>query len=814
MKKATLFFIFITTPLLLFATQITGRICDGTTNKPLDFVNVTLYKKGSTTPLLGGFSDTNGKFELKADEGQYTFTATFVGYTTFSKDISIKKDGANVRLGTITLNEEVNKISEVEVVGQKSGMQLDIDKRVFNVDRSIVTEGATAAEILENIPSVEIDLEGNVSLRNSSSVEIWINGKPSGLSDTDKGQILEMLPASAIKSVEVITNPSAKYNPEGNAGIINIIMKEGSTVGYFGNVTAGINYRESSPYPGGQAGLNFNYSTKKWDLNLNTNIRYNRNDRSSELYRSDFATVDTTYLEQKTSSSMDRLNGFFRFGFTYHITQSDDLGFTTFGMVGNNWNKKRIDYGEYDIQKHPTLFRDRNTNSTIFMAFYNVGLSYKHSFIKDIHYISADAYFTGNNRNNESHYSTNAYTPDLKPDPDYAVREIQTLQNPAYRASGQVDYMNKLSKNHKIEAGLKADINISDSQDHTYDSIPGTKSVEEDMEKYNPFYYSEQIYAAYINYGGKFNWFSLQVGVRGEETITYTKSKRDNFYRSYFQPFPSVYLGFEIDNTNTLQLNYTRRINRPRGRMLNNYVDRSDPANIFQGNPYLMPEFGNALELNYLKNWSEHTLSVQLFYRYTENVIQRVSKLDVSTGVMYNTFENITYSQNAGIELVAKDRLFNNYLDLSTTISAYYRQLGANKEYDIKETNSFSWSARINANVKIINSLSAQVNAYYKSPEIIAQGSMDHQYGLDLGLKATFLKKKLSLSFSVRDVLNSRQNTNRITESSTFYQKNKTTSCGRNYRLTLTYTFGNLNNKNKTKNKQNNSENEFLDEEF
>ncbi len=811
MKKTLFIFLYTLTVISAVAQglSVNGKIIDGTTNKPLDFVNVTLYKVGSSTPETGGLSDMDGKFELTAPAGDYTFKATFIGYTEFSKNITLSASKPRIRLGNITLNEDAKQMAEVEVIGQKSGMTLDIDKKVFNVDQSVLGEGATATEILENIPSVDVDMEGNVSLRNSSSVEIWINGKPSGLSDTDKGQILEMLPASTIKSVEVITNPSAKYSPEGNAGIINIVMRDDAKGGYFGNVSTGINYREGSKYPGGNIGLNFNYSSSKWDVLLNANFRNNRNDRGSYLNRENYAGPDTTYMNQITKRDMDRVNGFLRAGFTYHITKVDDISLNTMGMLGGNWNNSYIDYTDMNKFKDTTMLRKRETYSNGIMSFYRIGASYKHDFKKDEHTISADVNYFGNIRNSDSKYYNEVFNKDHTPVPDTKKEQKQTLSSPNNRGAAQVDYMNKITKDHKIEAGAKAELTFNNSYDSSYD--PNIRIY------YNPFNYKEQIYAAYINYAGKFKWFSLQAGIRCEETITDTNSLVDGmdetYHRSYFQPFPSLYLGFELNKTNTLQVNYTRRINRPRGRMLNSYIDRTDPQNIRQGNPWLMPEFGNAVELNYLKTWDMHTLSVQMFYRYTENVIQQVSKLNASD-IMFTTYENITYAQNAGLEIVAKNRLFHNYLDLTTSLSGYYSQVGANEEYKIKETNSFSFNARINANVKIIDNLSAQVNLFYNSPRTQVQGSTDHNYGMDLGFKANFLNKKLSLSLSVRDVLNSRQRSENITYSDNFYQKSNNTTSGRNYRLTLTYNFGNMKGKKPNKQDQNSMGNDDFDEDF
>lgn len=792
---------------------ITGRIIDQTTSKPLDFVNVTLYKKGTTTPVTGGFSDADGKFELTADEGEYTFKATFIGFTEYSEDISATRGKRHIKIGNITLSEDARQISEVEVIGQKSTMTLDIDKKIFNVEQSILGDGASASEILENIPSINVDTEGNISLRNNSSVEIWINGRPSGLSDTDKGNILEMLPADAIKSVEVISNPSSKYNPEGSAGIINIILKEESQKGYFGSANVGLNYREKSAYPGAQAGANLTYNTNKLSFNINGNIRFRRSDRSSYLTRDRFSQdAETTYLKQTTDNANERLNGFLLAGFTYRVTDLDEIGVSAYGMVGGNESKKHIRYVDMNQKRDTTLLRDRNTTSDGIVGFYNITANYKHTFIKDIHEISASANYNGRIRNSESYYNTDFYDGDLQPIADKKIRQKQTLESQADNISIQTDYFNKINKNHKIEAGLKADIKFNNSYDHTYDYIFSSEALEEDFEKYNPFTYREQIYAAYLNYAGKFNWFSLQAGVRLEETITYNKSINSELVRSYFQPFPSIYLGFQLNETNTMQLSYTRRINRPRGRIINNFIDRSDPANITYGNPWLMPEFNNVVEFNYLKEWQEHSMSVGLFFNHTENVIQRVSWL-ASVDVMETTFKNITYSQSAGAEIVAKNRLFKNYLDLTTTLTAYYYGLAGSQEYNIKRQDSFSWSTRINAGIKIISNLSAQLTAYYNSPIILAQGSQDHRYGMDIGLKANFLKKRLTLSFSVKDVLNSREKGVVITESDNFYQESYSTSSGRSYRLTLTYNFGNLKAKSKDKKNSNRDEsNDFEDD--
>lgn len=771
--------------------KISGTLIDANNNEPFAYVNVALRQATNNQLFTGSLSDINGKFELYAPAGKYLLNITFVGYKTVNKAITLSEDKPHVRLGNISMEEDAQLIKEVEVVGQKSAMQLDIDKKVFNVSDNIISEGASATDILENIPTVEVDTEGNVSLRNNSSVEIWINGKPSGLSDTDKGQVLDMLPAETIEKVELITNPSAKYNPEGSVGIINIVMKESHKGGYFGSVSVGANYQEKNKYPGGNVGLNFNYNQGKWDFFLNASGRHNLRTRSSYNNRTSFEPeADTTYLNQTNSNINTFYNGFLRTGFTYRIDTQNEIGMSAFGAYNHFDRNNQIHYTQLNQDKDTTDVRNRTTNSIGDMAFYNATIDYKHKFVADKEEITANLNYFGRYRNNNSDYhnwqqsaSTISQT-----------TEYQTQHEIGHSASAQVDYFNKFTPNSKLEVGVKANYDYENSQDRSFDA-----QHTEMADRYNPFLYTEQIYAAYANYGNKFGWFGFQVGVRAEETIT----QANEIKRAYFQAFPSAYLSFELPKENEIQLNYTRRINRPRGRRIDNYVDRSDPTNISYGNPWLMPEFSNNVELNYLKTWEAHTLSAGLYYSYTENVIQQVKKLNAN-GVMENTYENINYSHNAGIELTAKNRLFKNYLDLTTSLTGYYYCLGENATYNIARSENFSWNARVNANVKIISNLSAQVTAYYNAPRLVAQGKVDHRYGLNAGIKASFLDKALTLNFTVNDILNSRSHSVRTNWSDNFYQESATTSMGRSYRLSIAYNFGNMRPK-KNKSAQNDS---------
>jgi outer membrane receptor protein involved in Fe transport len=783
MKRLILNLILLLGTLSCFAQtfMITGKVIDGNNLKPFEFVDITIYDASGSNVITGGFSDIDGEFSIDVNKGSYVLKASFMGYKTYEKAFTTGSE-QEIKLGRIVLREDTKRLEEVQVVGQKSGMTLEIDKKVFNVDQTIVADGASATELLENIPSVEVDSDGGVSLRNNSNVEIWINGKPSGLSGSDVGQVLEMIPAESIEKVELITNPSAKYSPEGTVGIINLVLKENRKGGYFGSVSLGANYREGNPYPGGNVGLNFNYSDSKWDVFLNVSARHNvRHNENYNKRTSWTAEGDTTHLNQYNHRKNMFSNVFARTGFTYHIDSINDFGISAMGAFGMNKSNNQIIYSHLNQALDTTQNRVRTTENGGYMGFYNASADYKHIFKRDKEEITANfSYYGGLGSNDNAYHNWNKTGETITENTDY-----QTSNNSYNSYSVQADYYNKFTKDSKLEVGVKAEYSEDKKLDCNFN-----ENKEEILEERNDFKYSKQVYAAYATYGNKWSWFGMQLGLRAEETLT----SANGIKRDYFDLFPSAYFSFQLPKDNELQLNYTRRIYRPGGWIVNNHVDRTDPTNIRKGNPYINPEYSNNLEFNYLKTWEYHTISLGAFYTYTEDVIQQIQKLSEG-GVMETTFGNITYSQSAGLDLTVKNRLFNNYLDLTTTATAYYYQLGENTEYNIPKTETFSWNVRLNANVKIINNLSAQVTGYYNSPRLVAQGSVGHRYGMDLGIKASFLEKALNLSFSVRDVLNSRSKSMSETWGDNFHQENGNISSGRSYRLTLSYNFGNMGRK-------------------
>lgn len=776
--------------------SVTGRVVDKSGN-PVPYANVSVRKaSGEVVASVSTISDDQGGFALKTlPKGEYVVVVAFLGYQTIEKPITLS--GTTAALGDITLQEDAQAIDKVEVTGMRSQMQFDIDKRVFNVDQNIAATGGSASDILSNIPSVEVDGDGEVSLRGNSSVTVWINGKESGITAENRAQILEQMPAESIEKIEVITNPSAKFSPEGTSGIINIVLKENRAAGYYGGVQASIDSRL-----GANVGANINYTSHIADFYVNLGYRRHVRTSGSNTFRKNLDSDgnETSYLNTIGEGGGAGNNGFARLGATFHITKKDDLGFAGFGMLGGRANDESSAYegnvpGSYLTALRVTEGRNKMRGG-------HLELNYRHKFGTD-HTLDAIAAYDVWNMENSSNFSQESFYA-LDTTRSYQ-RQQSTMKNGGWTL--QLDYLNKLSENHRIEAGYKGTLN-SDNSPAEYYSGESLDALTPLYALFNNYNYKQDIHALYLNYAGKINTrgalrnIGYQVGVRGEYTSMRTRSYGHNptpeqqawFSKDYFRLFPSAFLSFSFRDDHELQVNYTRRIERPRGHQLNSFRNMSDSTNISYGNPMLDPQNANSFELNYIKTWENHVLSVSAYYRSTDDVIQRINYLDGD--VMMSTFANVTRREAAGVELVAKNKLWK-CLDLTTTVNLYYSSMsgfeyipspGATPVIG-KGNSSFAWDARLVANVVLPKGFSVQVTGGYNSRRVSAQGYSLGNYFVDAGIRKSF--DKWSLALNCRDIFNSRGRRN-ITEGFGFYQTSERWWGGRRVRLTASYSFGNM----------------------
>ena len=802
MKKIfSLFLLFSLAFPLFAAVSIKGSVVDAGDQSPLDFVNVTVFRQGSNKPLTFVSTDTNGAFIIPTlESGKYNVRLTYVGFTTVNQVVEVTNQQVN--LGVIKMDADSKNLKEVEVVGQGSQMHFDIDKKVFSVDQNISAAGGSASDVLKNIPSVTVDNQGNVSLRKDGNVEVWINGKASGLTVDNRAQVLQQMPAESIESIEVMTNPSAKFNPEGSAGIINIVMKQKHKAGYFGSVSAGTTIPDNGKL-GQNYGASVNYSSSKVDAYANLGYRAMSFQGGSKTDRTNFAPADsllqnknTSVLNQNNSNSMAFSGLFMRAGIDYHLDPKNTLSLSGFGMAGSgNQNSAITNTTTNVVTNGKSVFTQQNTGKGTRPSL-NMNLDYRHDFDKKGSNLMANISYSNHNRTGNSDYvqTDTIVRSNINQNTDDKNKEVEL----------KIDYTNKLTENSKLEAGVQStlDTRLSTStgmDNRTQVNLPAY---------FDSFNYNEQINSAYVTYGSRYKNLTFQLGLRAEY---YTKQFSDTTMASdgitksvqpitatpIFHVFPSFYLSYTLPNKDELQFNYSNRVNRPRGRQINPYKNYSDPINISYGNPYLLPQYASSLELNYVKSWDANTLSASLYYHGTDNVIEGVRY--VNNNIMESTFLNIAKSQNTGLEVISKNRLFK-ILSLTSTLNVYYSKLDSatysnpyisNVVTSIPGQSSFSWSGNILANFMLSKTFSGQITGEYESAQLIAQGKENAKYSLDLGVRQTFMDRKLSVSLNVRDLLNSDRD-NTTTSGSGFKQNSSSYFHGRMVGVTLSYNFGNM----------------------
>ncbi len=773
-----------------FPGALKGKALDAQTNEPLEFVTISITKKGTDDfQPRGTITNKEGIFTLEnLPVDTFILKASMVGYVAYETDIVIAPENNVVDIPPILLSKDVVGIEEVQVKGLRSQMKFELDKKVFNVDQNIASTGGSASDVLRSIPSVKVGNKGEVSLRGNSSVTIWIDGKASGLSSQNRGQILRQLPAESIDKIEITTNPSAKYSPEGTAGIINIILKKNRKAGYYGGVQAG-----ADSHGGYSASTNYNFSSNK--LDVYANLGFNRWVFKSGGYsnRQNYLGADTTYLNQESAGKGTWDSWFARTGLTWHVTTKDHLSLSGMTMIDHGTDNNRIDYRSNIIDLYSQSHRISSMKDDMLGG--NLQLGYKHEF-SDNSNIDFSASYNKWKMNQPAIYKQTSLFANNKEVSSY---QKQKSDMSSHNWEFQADYVNTINEKHKIEAGYKGTLDKNISPVETY-SGSNENNPQPVTSLFNRFTYNQDVHAIYGTYGGKLGKFSYQAGVRGEysnivtRSLAYMQSEKDvvPYKTHYFKLFPSTFLSYSLPNDNEVQLNYSRRISRPWEEQLNPFMNITDSTNISFGNPFLKPEYSNSFELNYIKNWENHMFSFSGYFRTTENVIQNISY--VENNIMKTTYENITKSTSTGTELVLKDRFFKK-IDLTTSVNLFYYKLdgfsylpkGAVSPVTGKMQDNFTWNVQMIANIALPKSYTLQLNGDYNARQLVAQGHEKASYSLDAGLRKSF--DKFSISLSAEDLFNSRK-WSTVTNGTGFKQVSQSWWGGRQLGLTLTYNFG------------------------
>lgn len=816
MKRFIIFFLLCLCAYTGWAQGIVkGKILDRQKSEPLGFVNIKVTEQGSDKFVGGGITDAGGNFNVSGlKDGKYTLSLTFMGYKDVTRQFEITPAKREVQFKLLYMAEDAKQLNEVTVTGQRATMKLEVDRKSFDVGQLISNAGQSASDVLDNIPSIEVDNDGNVSLRGNSSVEVWINGKASGLTSDNRAQILQQLPAESIDRIEVIDNPSAKFSAEGSAGIINIVLKKDRKAGYYGSVQAGGDTRG-----GTNTSFNVNYNSRLIDSYINLGYRHRANTGHMESQQ-----TSNAYNQTYDSDSKQRGNNFFtRAGVTLHATTKDDFSLSGMLMHGGGNSHSYTPYIYTAVANDLNNYQlDRLNRSRTGMDMRYGEFNYRHSF-NDKHFIDFTADLSSWKMNGDNWYQDSTVVVGID-DVTYSYQyRPQYINN--HRKELKLEYENQVTKNFKIEAGYNGNFSRENTPQESYmdnTSFDGTNASEDKL-FFNRFIYKQDLHAFYTTLSYKFGALSLMGGLRGEywrvNTESYTWEQEHDaslreqpFKKDYFQLFPSVFMSWQMTETQQLQLNYTRRLRRPWGGQLNSFRDTRDATTVSFGNPYLTPEFSNSFSLNYLKQWNDHSLLVSAYYRPTTDVIQRISYKNQEDGLFYQTSMNVAKSVSTGLEMTVKNKLWR-ILDLTTSANAYYYRLNG-FSYDIdgqtvtgNSDHNFTWNARMTASLMLPYDISIQTTGRYTARQVITQGYRKANYSIDFGARKNFFNKLFTLSVNCRDLLDSRR-FETFTSGPNFTRHQINRRGGRRVSMTLTWNFGNMKQK-KRPNKNQGSENDM-----
>jgi outer membrane receptor protein involved in Fe transport len=733
--------------------KIRGTVLDFKSKVPVEFATIGLYKMKDSALVTGVVANDKGVFELgQVGFGRYFIKINFIGYKQLIIDtVRINPAKAEVNLGTILLHSNAEQLGEVEISAERATVELNIDKKVFNVEKSIVSNGGSATDVLQQIPSVSVDIDGNISFRGSGNVTVLIDGRPSSITGSSRAAILEQIPASSIESIELITNPSAKYDPDGMSGIINIVMKKNKLNGLNGSVSVGAG--TNSKYNGQ---VNVSYRNSKINVYANYGYRYNYRTGNgwSEMHETYPDTAYSLYSQFRASRISESNN--LKAGFDFYLNDKNTLGMFVLYNKGREENDQPWNYWEENGSNviADTYLKQETSHTPSSSTDYN--LNYHRTFKKPKQELNFDATYSNGSSDGLTTLTDSYYTGKF----DTLNKTPTVLSNETKNTNSvsniQLDYTQPLKYNMRLESGAKAIIRTNNnrfiSQAYNYAESKYTT----DTALSNIFNYDENIYAAYSTLGGNFSKFGFLLGLRAEQavTVSHLVTTGQDYQNNYFNFFPSIHLSEKINKDLEIGLSYSRRVNRPNAGNLNPFKDVSDPYNIRFGNPYLQPEYIFAHETNIIKYFKKGMISATVYYRKTNGVIQRIRTLGPGS-VSNITFENLNSSKSYGAELILKTDIAKWW---NTTLSANMFQTvidGSNVDAAL-QNNNFSYIFKLISNMHVWKTMDIQVTGNYNGPTVTAQGSIHPVFSVDAGLKKEIFRNA-TLSLNVSDITNSRQ---------------------------------------------------------
>lgn len=730
--------------------QIQGQLVDKDTEEPLEYASVSLLQSSDSTVVRGAITDFEGIFDLKASAGKFILRVDYLGYERFFKTIEVQS--ADLKLGKLLIAPDGETLEEVNIVTAKELFKTEIDKRTYDVENNILSQGATATELLSTLPSIQMDEEGNISMRGSGNVLIYINGRPTNMSSEEMESVLSQFPSNSIKSVELITNPSSKYDSQGVGGIINLVLKKDERLGMNGQINASVGTRDKY-----QGGFNLNYGAGKVNLYTSYNYQYRSLFQKSQSLRQTSLQGFSPNLDQDFDTQADNQSHLFRTGMDYNVNGKVTLG--VYGQYNRSsrdrirvYNQRNLDANfQLDSLYQRTLNEDQasenievGTTATIELDSLgqNVYASFSYANNSQRRVESFDQLFFDENR----------------------IEDLSKFQDQIYGRPqkndllvAQVDYTLPLNEEATLETGLKSTLSYNQPEQFFDQLDLDTQNYVRNDTITNAYPFDEEIHGAYGIFRSNYGKLGLQLGGRVEWTTNEgtDANTQITYSNNYVDFFPSAYLTYDLNKEGQeFIVNYSRRINRPSWGQFAPFYNAQDLLNTRFGNPELRPEYTNSYEVGFNTKLDWVRINSTVYHRSTTDAMTRIIGL-LDNNAAVQLWENVDYRRDTGFEVINQLDIMSN-LDATFTGNLFYSKVNARNLEDDFFNSNFSWTLNLLANWIIPEVASVQLMADYRGPIILPQGRIDPIYGVNLGIRKNVFNDRATISLNISDIFNTR----------------------------------------------------------
>lgn len=748
--------------------RIAGKVVDALKSTPLEYSSVTIRNLKDSSIILGSLVTEKGIFEIvNIPLGAYELTVSYIGYKDYVQKpiMIIPPDKTDVNLGTLKVEEDTKVLQEVQVTAEKNFMQMNAEKKVFNMDKNTLSTGGSAVDALKQVPVVEVDQDGNLSMRGSGNIKVFINGRPSGITANNTKAVLDAIPSSQIESIEIISNPSAKYDAEGDVGIINIVLKKNTKAGLNGNFTVGYGTKYDA-----NTGITINYRKNNISFSTSYNFRFTESyyKGTSQRYNT-FPGQIPFYLNTSDKGTFNNFANTINSNVDWNIKEKNTLSFSALLSESNGTGKGKVRTDFLDSVVDYINAYNRYTDNTNLNWNAELNTSYRRIFKDNSNDLVIAANYAYSNRVSKPEYTQNLIDVNNIENPNAELFQRNDNKSISHSGFFQTDYVQPLKKiKSKLELGYRLSIRDILNELYADSLISSTQQFITDSSITNKYRYNEMINAGYIIFGGAVKKvMNYKVGVRLENTNIDIKQSvgSQQYKQKYFDYFPSASMSFNLPKSHTVSIAYSKRINRPGAEQLNPFGNYSDPYNILTGNPKMRPAYTHAVELSHVKTVElkkgkrdsvfQRTLffSTTVYFRYAFNVFTRYRTVD-SLGRSIVNFDNLSTGQNIGAEFSSRISLFKwwNFVLSANLFQNKIKGNVPNGEVNAT-TNSFQYNLRLMNNFNINTRASLQFMVMYRSKIKFLQGTITPMVFATLGFKYDFLKNnQASIAVNVSDV--------------------------------------------------------------